>query len=124
MYILSFIALFGLTLGTVTIAVPAGSYADAQGQVCGALGGSQKDGDCNTGGTSIESAVKAAISILSVVVGVAAVIMLIVGGLKYVASGGDANSIASAKNTVIYAIIGLIIAAMAQVIVRFVLNRV
>lgn len=74
--------------------------------------------------TSVDDAVKAAIDILSVVVGVIAVIMIIIGGLKYVTSNGDSNQISSAKNTIIYALIGLVVVAIAQAIVRFVLNKV
>jgi hypothetical protein len=74
------------------------------------------------GGTSISNVVKAIINILSAIVGVAAVIMIILGGMKYVTSNGDANNIAGAKNTIIYAIVGLIVVAMAQVIVHFVIK--
>lgn len=62
------------------------------------------------------------INIISVVVGVIAVLMLIFGGFRYVASGGNDSSVAAAKNTIVYAIIGLVIVAMAQVIVKFVLT--
>jgi hypothetical protein len=54
---------------------------------------------------------------------VVAVIMIIVGGLKYITSGGDSGNITSAKNTILYAIVGLIVVALAQIIVRFVLER-
>lgn len=64
------------------------------------------------------------INIFSVVVGLAAVIMIIIGGLKYITSGGDSGNIQSAKNTILYAIIGLVVVALAQFIVRFVLSRV
>jgi hypothetical protein len=47
--------------------------------------------------------------------------MILVGGLKYTTSGGDASSVSSAKNTIIYALVGLIVAAFAQFLVRFVL---
>jgi hypothetical protein len=72
-------------------------------------------------GTSLNKLVTNIINILSVIVGVVAVIMIIIGGFKYITSGGDSNNTASAKNTIIYAIVGLIIVALAQVIVRFVL---
>ncbi len=49
--------------------------------------------------------------------------MIIVGGLKYITSGGDSGNITSAKNTILYAIVGLIVVALAQIIVRFVLQR-
>ncbi len=76
-----------------------------------------------TESTSVDSAVKATIDILSVVVGVIAVIMIIIGGLKYVTSNGDSNSISSAKNTIIYALIGIVVVAIAQSVVRFVLGK-
>ena len=56
------------------------------------------------------------------IVGVIAVIMLIIGGIKYVISGGDAKKVTDAKNTVLYAIIGLIISFLAFAIVNFVIN--
>ncbi len=56
------------------------------------------------------------------IVGIVAVIMLIVGGIKYVVSGGDSKKVTDAKNTVLYAIIGLIIAFLAFAIVNFVIS--
>lgn len=64
------------------------------------------------------------INIFSLVVGVAAVIMIIVGGLRYIISGGDSGNVQSAKNTILYAIIGLVVVALAQFIVKFVLTKV
>lgn len=54
---------------------------------------------------------------------VIAVFMLIVGGFRYVISAGDSNSINGAKNTILYAIIGLVVAITGQFIVSFVLSR-
>lgn len=56
------------------------------------------------------------------IVGIIAVIMLIIGGIKYVISGGDSKKITDAKNTVLYAIIGLIISFLAFAIVNFVIS--
>jgi hypothetical protein len=64
------------------------------------------------------------INIFSLIVGITAVIMIIIGGFRYITSGGDSNNVTGAKNTILYAIIGLVIVAMAQFIVRFVLARV
>jgi|JI10StandDraft_1071094.scaffolds.fasta_scaffold16980_4 hypothetical protein len=55
------------------------------------------------------------------VVGAVAVLMIVVGGLRYVLSGGDASQTKSAKDTILYSIIGVIIAIMAFAIVNFVL---
>ncbi len=56
------------------------------------------------------------------IVGIIAVIMLIIGGIKYVVSGGDSKKVTDAKNTVLYAIIGLIISFLAFAIVNFVIT--
>jgi hypothetical protein len=52
------------------------------------------------------------------------VIFIILGGLKYITSGGEAANITGAKNTILFAIVGLVIVAFAQVIVKFVLGKV
>lgn len=56
------------------------------------------------------------------IVGIVAVIMLIIGGIKYVISGGDSKKVTDAKNTVLYAIIGLVVAFLAFAIVNFVIS--
>lgn len=63
-------------------------------------------------------------SIALYVIGAVSVIMLIWGGLRYILSGGDSKKITDAKNTVLYAIIGLIISFLAYAIIRFVLNAI
>ena len=72
----------------------------------------------------INEFITAIINIFSLIVGVIAVIMIIIGGLKYITSGGDSGNVTGAKNTILYAVIGLVIVALAQVIVRFVLERI
>lgn len=57
------------------------------------------------------------------VLGIIAVIMIIFGGIRYTTSNGEASSIKSAKDTVLYAVIGLVVAIMAYAIVNFVLSR-
>ncbi len=72
---------------------------------------------------TLNNTVANAINLISVVVGVAAVIMIIVGGFRYITSAGNQESVKTAKNTIVYAIIGLVIVALAQVIVQFVLHE-
>lgn len=57
-------------------------------------------------------------------IGTISVIMLIYGGFRYVISGGDSKKVTDAKNTILYAIIGLIISMLAYAIVRFVIGAV
>ncbi len=77
----------------------------------------------DTGTSSLQKLITNIINIFSVIVGVIAVIMIIVGGLKYITSGGESSNVSGAKNTIIYAIVGLIVVALAQFIVRFVLTN-
>lgn len=63
------------------------------------------------------------VGLLSFVIGVGAVVMIIIGGLKYITSSGDPNNTNAAKNTIIYALIGLLIALFAQAIIIFVIDR-
>lgn len=90
--------------------------ATGDGRSCNA---STADGDVN----SLQSIAAKIVNFLSVIVGIVAVIMIIVGGFRYITSGGDSGNVSSAKNTLIYAIVGLIIVALAQFIVRFVLEN-
>jgi uncharacterized protein YacL len=50
------------------------------------------------------------------------IMFIVIGGIKYLTSGGDEKKVASAKNTILYAVIGMVIALLANVIVRIVLN--
>lgn len=56
------------------------------------------------------------------VIGAISVIMIIVGGIRYVISNGDSAQITAAKNTILYAVIGLAIAVLAYAIVNFVVT--
>lgn len=104
------------------VLAPAATYAAPKDEVCNAIGAA----GCNANedkGTDIQKAITFVVNLLSVIAGLAAVIMLILGGIKYVTSGGDSSKVASAKNTIIYALVGLVIAALAQVLVHFVLKE-
>jgi hypothetical protein len=83
--------------------------------------GSQQCDVDSASGTSLTSLIRKIINIFSVIIGVIAVIMIIIGGLKYITSGGESSNVSGAKNTIIYAIVGLIVVALAQFIVHFVL---
>ncbi len=76
------------------------------------------------GDASFSGLTKRIINIFSVVVGTVSVIMIIIGGFRYIISGGDSAGVSGAKNTILYAIVGLVIVLFAQVIIRFVLTNV
>lgn len=56
------------------------------------------------------------------ILGIIAIIMLIIGGVRYALSAGDSKAVTDAKNTILYAIIGLVIALLAYAIVNFVIG--
>ena len=62
------------------------------------------------------------VNIMLFVVGAVAVIMLIIGGIRYVTSGGSQENVTAAKNTILYAIIGIVVALLAYAVVNFVVN--
>ncbi len=81
--------------------------------------------DDDTGAASeVDGIITTVIDIFSLVVGIVSVIMIIYGGFRYITSGGESGGITTAKNTILYAIVGLVIVALAQLIVRFVLGKV
>ncbi len=58
------------------------------------------------------------------IAGIVAVIVIIIGGLRYITSNGDASGIQSAKNTILYAVVGLVVIIAAAGITGFVLSNV
>lgn len=82
-------------------------------------------GNCpaNTNTSQFNALLARVINIFSAIVGVIAVIMIIVGGLRYITSGGDSGKVSGAKTTIMYALIGLVVVALAQLVVHFVLNQ-
>jgi len=79
-------------------------------------------GDAGTFNTNIQNIARTVVNTISIVVGIIAVIFIIYGGFKYITSGGDSGKVTEAKNALIYAIIGLLIVAVSQAIVHFVLS--
>lgn len=92
---------------------------------CGASGSLDGTGCGNVseGADQVSKTIKSVIQLFQVIVGLISVFMIIYGGLKYITSGGNDNAIKGARNTILYAVIGLVIVVIAQAIVSFVLNR-
>ncbi len=70
-----------------------------------------------------QTLVKQFVNIFLFAVGALSVIMLIWGGIRYTTSAGDSNKVTAAKNTVLYAIVGLVIAILAYAIVNMVIDK-
>lgn len=70
------------------------------------------------------SLVKKIINTMLYAIGILSVIMLIFGGFRYVVSSGNKEAVSSAKNTILYAIVGLLVAIFAYAIIGFVLETI
>ena len=104
-----------------------GSDAMAQVGAGGAISGinsARDDGVPDNLASGDDSIIRRVINLMLYAVGVISVIMLIYGGFRYVISGGQKESVTAAKNTILYAIVGLIISIFAYAIVKFVISAV
>ena len=75
------------------------------------------------GDTDANPLIVSVVNLLLYIVGIVAVIMIIVGGMKYLTSSGDSGKVTSAKNTVVYAVVGLLVAIFSWVIVNFIVKQ-
>ena len=71
--------------------------------------------------TEDDGLIKKVVNLLLWAIGIVSVIMIIIGGIRYATSNGDSTQVTAAKNTIMYAVIGLVIAIFAYAIVNFVL---
>lgn len=123
-------------VGAVTTATPAyasvncGDAANATKPACATKKGIDATGtkktNCGDSGDAacgIGDAVETVTNVLLFIIGAISVIMIILGGIRYVLSNGEAQQIAAAKNTILYAVIGLVVALLAYAIVGFVINQ-
>lgn len=85
---------------------------------------SSSSAPCKAGGSDIATIIGSVISLLLFVAGMIAVLVIVVGGIRYITSDGDPGAAGKAKNTVIYALVGLVIAISSYAIVNFVVGRI
>lgn len=108
----------GLIVAFAGVIVYASSaFASAASEISG---GASSTGQ--TGGVSFQQGVTTVTNILLFLIGLVAVIMIIIGGIRYTTSNGDASQTKAAKDTILYAVVGLIVAIMAYAIVSWVVN--
>ena len=106
-------------LAVVSVLVPTSAFA----QVEGGINAAQPSGAAGSTGLFADGGIfKTVVNILLFLIGAISVIMLIVGGIRYTISAGDSGNVTAAKNTIMYALIGLIVAFLAFAIVNWVLG--
>lgn len=129
---LAIVAFASLTLLAPGLLVPVingvASADNISDNLCAGVNDASGDSNCTTqttgdGSAGLQSVAATVTRLFSIIVGAISILMIIYGGFRYITSGGDSGKVGSAKNTLIYAIVGLIIVALAQLIVRFVLTQ-
>lgn len=120
---LSSLLALGIFVGVFTLSTPITASAapvdvlekcDSQSRVCA---------DRNDNKNTLPALLRNIINLLLTVIGIIAVIMIIIGGIRYTTSGGDAGETKTARDTLIYAVVGLVIAIMSFALVNFVVGR-
>lgn len=111
------VALTVAGLGSIATLSPA-AYAVAGDQFIGDI----TPGDAVRG--DLTDLIKNIINIVLGVVGILAVVMMIMGGISFITSQGDAGKVTKARNTILYGVVGLIVALLAFAIVNFVLSNI
>lgn len=104
---------FGMTVAT--------GGTDVSAQISGGLDAADThEGPRDLTGDS--GVITTVINVLLFIIGALAVIMLIWGGIRYTTSGGNQQAVTSAKNTIVYAVIGLVVAIFAWALVNYIVN--
>jgi len=104
----------GIVLSVPTASVSASCAVSVQGGANCAKSDDQK--------SNVGVVIKDITNVLLFIIGAVAVIMIILGGIRYTTSNGDASQVTSAKNTILYGVVGVVIALLAFAIVNFVVK--
>lgn len=117
-FVLFTTSLFGL-FGGVTFA------DNSVSQTCSGLAALSSSNSCDSGSQKkINKIVKTTTNLISYIVGAVAVLVLIFAGFRFITANGDQNTVNSARNMILYAIIGIAVVVLAQLIVHLTINTV
>ena len=116
---LALVGLIGLS-----ILCPNPVFADDNSTVCnsGAAESVKKAAGCGGTGDQLPGVIQAIVNSIILVCGTIAVVFIVIGGISFITSSGDPGKAKKAKDTILYAVIGLIIAALAFAIVNWVIS--
>jgi len=113
----AFVAVFAV--GLMVFAVPSVGAVNA---ITGACQADKNATVCTTKNNDFNSIVKTIINTLLFLVGAISVIMIVIGGIMYTTSAGNSGQVTQAKNTIIYAVVGLVVAFLAYAIINYVVS--
>lgn len=110
-----------LAVATPVSASNASALCEGSGGTWKADGDAPNGGICSSAdGRSVPGTLQQVTDVLIFIIGAVAVIMVIVGGIRYTTSSGDQSALQGAKNTIMYSLIGVVVAIMAYALVRFI----
>lgn len=115
--IASLMLMAGVAITPAVVGVGAGVVSAQKTQICHGI---NNGADCTAANSNLGAWIKGIVNVILYIIGAIAVVMIVIGGLRYVLSGGDSSQTKSAKDTILYAVIGLVVAVLAYSIVNFV----
>lgn len=121
--ILIALALVSVSVAGLAVTHASPAFADAKSDLCAGANAATGATGCGDTSATISKTLKNIVNLFSSIIGIVAVIMIMLGGFRYVTAGGESGKVSSAKTTIVYAIVGLVIVALSQSLVHFVLNR-
>ena len=110
-----------VAVGAALLGAPVGAQL-GQGGAQGGVDAARGEGVPTNLTNGDDSLVSKIINVMLYAIGVVSVVMLIIGGFRYVVSGGQKEAVTAAKNTILYAIIGIVVAILAYAAVNFVIS--
>lgn len=119
--ILSLVVATGLAVTGLFLA-PAVNAACDSAAGCVSEGVTQV-GPTGSSATSVGEIIKIVVNIMLFILGAVCVVMIVIGGIRYATSQGEQSSLSAAKNTILYAVVGLVVAIAAYAIVNFVIGQ-
>lgn len=113
----------GILAGVALLTAPVGAASTIQDSVqdaCSLENASGVVGGCESGGATLDTVLTNLVNVALTVIGIVAVVVIVMGGQRYITSGGDPAKAKAAKDMIMYAVIGLVVAVLAWAIVGFV----
>lgn len=101
-------------------------YTGPFGDVCSSAEAQNSEVCKSQGGTNnpVTDTIAKVVTFISIIAGSVAVIVIIIAGIRFVISSGDSAKVASARNTILYAVVGLVVVVLSNAIIMFVLSRI
>lgn len=116
----NFILIVGIAIG-ISLMTPVATHAASV--IADQCKGVTDSSICNNQDADANGIVNTIVNLLLYIIGAISVVMIIVGGLLYTLSAGDSGKVTTAKNTILYAVIGLVVAFVAYAVVNWVVKQ-